>query len=106
MSDALPVTDPVTLDKDMPLQDDIRLLGQILGDTLRDQDGEDAFEIVEAVRRLSIAFQRRADATAGRDLDTLLSRLARARPSRSFAPSAISRTSPTLPRIATMCAGD
>lgn len=34
-----------------------------------------AFEIVEAIRRLSVAFQRKSDETAGRNLDTLLSRL-------------------------------
>ncbi len=62
-------------EKDRPLQDDIRLLGQILGDTVREQDGENAFEIVEAIRRLSVAFQRKADEAAGRNLDTLLSRL-------------------------------
>jgi phosphoenolpyruvate carboxylase len=57
------------------LQEDIRLLGQILGDTVRENDGEAAFEIVEAIRRLSVAFQRKSDETAGRNLDTLLSRL-------------------------------
>ncbi|WP_460448119.1 phosphoenolpyruvate carboxylase [Alsobacter sp. SYSU BS001988] len=67
--------DPEASDKDRPLQDDIRLLGQILGDTVREQDGEGAFEIVEAIRRLSVAFQRNADATAGGNLDTLLKRL-------------------------------
>ena len=62
-------------EKDGPLHDDIRLLGQILGDTVREQDGEEAFEVVEAIRRLSVAFQRKADAAAGRNLDTLLTRL-------------------------------
>ena len=60
-------------EKDGPLHDDIRLLGQILGDTVREQDGEEAFEVVEAIRRLSVAFQRKADEAAGRNLDTLLS---------------------------------
>ncbi|HWV80331.1 MAG TPA: phosphoenolpyruvate carboxylase [Hyphomicrobiaceae bacterium] len=63
------------LEKDRPLQEDIRLLGQILGDTVREHDGENAFEIVEAIRRLSVAFQRKSDEAAGRNLDTLLSRL-------------------------------
>ncbi|TBW40890.1 phosphoenolpyruvate carboxylase [Siculibacillus lacustris] len=62
-------------DKDRPLFDDIRLLGQILGDIVREQDGEAAFEVVEAIRRLSVAFQRNADAEAGRGLDALLKRL-------------------------------
>ena len=63
------------LDKDLPLQNDIRLLGQILGDTVREHDGENAFEIVEAIRRLSVTFQRKSDAAAGHHLDTLLNRL-------------------------------
>ncbi len=63
------------LDKDRPLQEDIRLLGQILGDTVRENDGEAAFEVVEAIRRLSVAYQRKSDEAAGRNLDTLLSRL-------------------------------
>jgi len=63
------------VEKDRPLQDDVRLLGQFLGDTVREQEGERAFEIVEAIRRFSVAFQRRADAAAGRDLDELLNRL-------------------------------
>jgi hypothetical protein len=29
-----------TPDKDLPLRDDIRLLGRILGDTVRSQEGE------------------------------------------------------------------
>ena len=60
---------------DAPLQKDIRLLGQILGDTVREHEGDDAFEIVEAVRRLSVAYQRNTDEAAGRNLDTLLKRL-------------------------------
>lgn len=62
-------------DRDSPLHQDIRLLGRILGETVRDNDGEQAFEVVEAVRRLSVAYQRRSDENAGRDLDNLLSRL-------------------------------
>ena len=75
MSAAFPDDELGALEKDRPLQDDIRLLGQILGDTVREQDGENAFEIVEAIRRLSVAFQRKADEGAGRNLDTLLDRL-------------------------------
>ena len=37
-------------DKDVPLRDDIRLLGRILGDTVREQEGEATFEIVERIR--------------------------------------------------------
>ncbi|MCE1236073.1 MAG: phosphoenolpyruvate carboxylase [Hyphomicrobiales bacterium] len=62
-------------DKDRPLYDDIRLLGQILGDIVREQEGEAVFEIVEVIRRLSVAYRRDADVAAGRELETLLERL-------------------------------
>ena len=31
-------------DKDLPLREDIRFLGRMLGDTLREQEGDAAFE--------------------------------------------------------------
>ena len=61
--------------KDAPLYEDIRLLGQILGEIVREQEGEAAFELIEAIRRLSVAYERKADAEAGRNLDRLLKRL-------------------------------
>src|SRR5215212_8588345 len=63
------------LDKDRPLVDDVRLLGRILGDVIREQDGAAAFELVERVRRLAVAYRLRRDATAGRALDKLLTSL-------------------------------
>ena len=33
--------------KDLPLRDDIRLLGRVLGDTIRDREGEAMFDLVE-----------------------------------------------------------
>jgi phosphoenolpyruvate carboxylase len=38
-------------DKDLPLREDIRLLGRLLGDTVREQEGADAFELIERIRR-------------------------------------------------------
>ena len=35
-----------------PLVDDIRWLGRILGDIIREQEGEAAFSLVEKIRRL------------------------------------------------------
>ncbi len=58
-----------------PLYEDIRLLGQILGDTVREQEGETVFARIEAIRRLSVAGQRKADPAAGRELDALLESL-------------------------------
>ena len=51
-------------DKDIPLRDDIRLLGRILGDTVREQEGEAVFDIVERIRQTSIRFHRDEDEAA------------------------------------------
>jgi phosphoenolpyruvate carboxylase len=61
--------------KNKPLVEDIRLLGRILGDVIREQDGREAFELVERVRRLSVAYRLKKDASAGRLLDRLLKNL-------------------------------
>ncbi|MCU0813789.1 MAG: phosphoenolpyruvate carboxylase [Burkholderiaceae bacterium] len=58
-----------------PLRDDIRLLGRILGDVIREQEGRDAFELIERVRQLSVAFRHKRDADAGKALDRLLKNL-------------------------------
>ncbi len=59
-------------DKDQPLIDDIRLLGRILGDVIREQEGEAAFELIEKIRQLSVAFRRHADQSADKALKKLL----------------------------------
>ncbi len=59
-------------DNERPLVEDIRLLGRILGDVIREQDGVAAFELIEQVRRLSVAFRRDADQQADAALKTLL----------------------------------
>jgi phosphoenolpyruvate carboxylase len=61
--------------KNKPLVEDIRLLGRILGDVIREQEGADAFELIERVRKLSVAYRLKADASAGRVLDRLLKNL-------------------------------
>ena len=61
--------------KDQPLIDDIRLLGRILGDTIRLQEGRDSFERVEFVRRLSVAYRRDANEAAGKKLEKYLKKL-------------------------------
>lgn len=62
-------------EKNRPLVEDIRLLGRILGDVIREQEGKDAFELVERVRKLSVAYRLKSDAQAGRALDRLLKNL-------------------------------
>ena len=59
-------------DKDLPLIQDIRLLGRILGDVIREQEGPGAFDLVEQIRQLSVAFRRDADQEANRALKQLL----------------------------------
>jgi phosphoenolpyruvate carboxylase len=64
-----------TPDKDLPLRDDIRLLGRILGDTVRSQEGEPVFAIVEHIRRNSIRFHREEDEAARHELEATLNSL-------------------------------
>ena len=60
-------------DKDLPLRDDIRLLGRILGDTVRVQEGEAVFDIVERIRQTSIRFHRDEDEAARAELEATCS---------------------------------
>jgi phosphoenolpyruvate carboxylase len=39
-------------DKDQPLIEDIRLLGRILGDVIREQEGQAAFDLIEQIRQM------------------------------------------------------
>jgi len=58
--------------KDLPLRDDIRLLGRLLGDTVREQEGASIFGIVEQIRQTSIRFHRDNDAPAREELEAIL----------------------------------
>ena len=48
-------------DKDLPLREDIRHLGRLLGDTVRQQEGVEVFNTVERVRQSAIRFARDGD---------------------------------------------
>ncbi len=61
--------------KNKALMEDIRLLGRLLGDVIREQEGKEAFELIERVRQLSVAYRLKKDASAGRVLDRLLKNL-------------------------------
>ncbi len=63
---------------DARLRDDIRLLGRILGDTVRDQEGEAVFDLVERIRQTSIRFHRDDDKPARQELETILDRMSTA----------------------------
>ena len=64
--------DVQALEADVRLRDDIRLLGRILGDTVRDQEGADVFDLVERIRQTSIRFHRDEDRLARRELEQIL----------------------------------
>ncbi|HRH00586.1 MAG TPA: phosphoenolpyruvate carboxylase [Polyangiaceae bacterium] len=62
-------------EKDAALAHDIRLLGRLLGDTLRDHEGADTFELIESVRRLAVASRKRDDLASRRELASTLDAL-------------------------------
>ena len=62
-------------EKDVPLRYDIRLLGRILGDTVRLQEGEPVFDVVERIRRTAVRFHRDADEAARQELQAIMSGL-------------------------------
>ena len=57
---------------DLPLIEDIRLLGKILGDIVREQEGVAVFELVERIRKLSVSFHREANHNANKELTKIL----------------------------------
>jgi phosphoenolpyruvate carboxylase len=66
------VDEALALEEDVRLRNDIRLLGRILGDTVRDQEGADVFDLVERIRQTSIRFHRDDDKPARRELEVIL----------------------------------
>ena len=82
---------PVTAmaDPHRPLRDDVSMLGEMLGETLRAREGQALFETVERVRRIAKA-ARQQDSHA---LESLESRCARCRSTRRCRWPARSRTS-------------
>ncbi len=64
-------------DKDGPLREDIRQLGRLLGDTVREQRGEASFALVERIRQLSVRFHRDDDEAARAGLESTLDALSR-----------------------------
>ena len=61
--------------KDVPLREDIRLLGRILGDTLREQEGDAVFDLVESVRRTAVRFRKTQDERDRHQLEQILDAL-------------------------------
>jgi len=73
------MTDSMTTpsEKNEPLREDIRLLGRLLGDTVREQEGEAVFDVVEQVRQTAVRFARNGDPAARAELAALLDPLPR-----------------------------
>ncbi|TAL97632.1 MAG: phosphoenolpyruvate carboxylase [Paraburkholderia sp.] len=59
-------------DKDQPLFEDIRYLGRLLGDVVREQEGDAVFDVVETIRRTAVRFRREDDSVAAQTLDKKL----------------------------------
>lgn len=57
---------------EIPLTEDIRLLGKILGDVVREQDGDAVYGLAEQIRKLSVSFHRDENQKANQELTRLL----------------------------------
>jgi phosphoenolpyruvate carboxylase len=70
-----------TDDKDLPLRDDTRLLGRLLGDTVREQEGDEVFAVIERIRQTSVRLnqspEHEQDGSARAELAAILNDLPR-----------------------------
>lgn len=64
---------PESLDE--ALREDIRLLGRILGDTIRAIDGPATYELIETIRQLAVRYHRDEDKAAQVELERILAGL-------------------------------
>ena len=99
--------------EDARLRTDIRLLGRILGDTVRDQEGADVFDLVERIRQTSIRFHRDEDKQARRELEAILDSMSTGQTVRDAQPiygrmfqTPFSEQVRNEARVATMCVGN
>ena len=60
-----------------PLREDIRLLGRMLGDVLREKEGVEIFNIVETIRRTAINFRRDPNSQSDTQLTKILKSLSK-----------------------------
>jgi phosphoenolpyruvate carboxylase len=63
--------------KESPLSEDIRLLGRLLGDAVREREGDEVFRIVERIRQISVRVALGDDASAQAELTAILDGLPR-----------------------------
>jgi phosphoenolpyruvate carboxylase len=64
---------------DEALHGDIRLLGRILGETIRALDGEEIFLLIENIRQLAVRFHRDHEQSAQSELEAILTGLSDSR---------------------------
>ena len=69
------MTKPLPDDKDLPLREDIRFLGRLLGDTLQEQEGRSRFDLIETIRQTAVRFHREDDKSAKQELEATLAAL-------------------------------
>src|SRR3569623_1138617 len=62
-------------DEDLPLREDIRLLGRLLCDTIRDDAGQAMFELVEQIRRTAVRYRRDHDGDSMAGFEATISAL-------------------------------
>src|SRR3569832_791665 len=62
-------------DEDLPLREDIRLLGRLLGDTIRDDAGQAMFDLVEQIRRTAVRYRRDHDVDSMAGFEATISAL-------------------------------
>jgi phosphoenolpyruvate carboxylase len=64
------------VDGDDALREDIRFLGRLLGDTIREQAGAEVFDLVERIRRTAIHYRREHDLPSRKQLEKIIGALA------------------------------
>lgn len=75
---AMDISEPQTTSSDSRddiLREDIRLLGRILGDTIRAIDGPTAYGLIETIRQLAVRYHRHEDKAAQAELEKILAAL-------------------------------
>ncbi|HEY3328126.1 MAG TPA: phosphoenolpyruvate carboxylase [Novimethylophilus sp.] len=60
---------------ELALKENIRYLGRILGEVIRNKEGEETFQAIEAIRQTAVKFHREEDPASAQRLDHLLKNL-------------------------------
>ncbi|WGM29806.1 phosphoenolpyruvate carboxylase [Brevundimonas sp. NIBR11] len=68
----MPAPEPAADDR---LREEVRLLGKLLGEVIRDEGGQDLYDRIEAVRVASVGYHRHAGAKGSAELERLLNQL-------------------------------